>query len=217
MEMVDQQINPSRSNRHGADLQDPVQLDLWIQDLWRRLDRDKSGTITREELEVEAFHEVMRSAVAPNRASSGGATHSRAELNMRDAIQFCMRKADQNSDASLSWPEFRSLVGCLLDPNTGAADLAFALFDLDSSQRIDRQEFHELLRFFLGRNATATEFQDEWVRLIAGHDNVSDATRQQYMKWLGKTPIPEIRQHAPKKGGTGMLARNQAACAQEGR
>jgi len=184
-----------RSNRSGRDLQDEAQREAWVADLWRQLDRDHSGSVTRMELDCEAFHEVIRLAICPDRAATGGTANSRAELNMRDAIEFCLRKADQNTDASLSWPEFRSLVLCLSNPRASTGDLAFSLFDLDGSGSIDIKEFRELLRFYLGRNATAEEFREEWLLITSGSLDNANATRAQYAEWVSCTLLSAVCQH----------------------
>eukprot|EP00932_Pfiesteria_piscicida_P002932 SRR837773.12851.p1 GENE.SRR837773.12851~~SRR837773.12851.p1 ORF type:complete len:182 (-),score=56.88 SRR837773.12851:188-733(-) len=76
-------------------------------------------------------------------------------------------------------------------------DLAFALFDLDCNRRIDRMEFHELCRFFLGRNIKEEHFREEWLLLVDGGVFESSATKQQYVRWLQRSPTPEFNRLAP--------------------
>merc|ERR1712008_517719 len=135
------------------------------------------GTITKAELDCEEFHTAVRLAIAPLTSSSGagGAVYTRSEMNIKEAIQFCMNKADINRDNDLSYKEFRSLILTLRDPDLAqySANLAFALFDLDTSLSIDQREFRELYRFFLRRNPTEVEFKTEWGRIARdGQDRV---------------------------------------------
>jgi len=163
------------------------------------MDRDLSGHITRDELNCEEFHNVVLAAVAPvTKSGPGGVLYSRSSLNMSEAIAFCLRKADQNSDGYLSFSEFRSLIKTLQDVHTQAstAHLAFSLFDLDYSLSIDREEFREVMRFFLGHNPTEVEFQEEWLQARRGQQK-DKVTRDEYIRWLQTTPNPVFHQHAP--------------------
>ncbi|CAJ1376754.1 unnamed protein product [Effrenium voratum] len=136
--------------------------DQWAARLWRRLDRDKNGFVTRKELDCEEFHNVIRAAVAPSTGSTGGASYTRTMVNVDGAIELCLRKADNNKDAKLSWKEFRSLMRCLREPRFArySANLVFALFDLDNNRCVGREEFRELFRFLLGRSPTFQEFEN---------------------------------------------------------
>ncbi|CAE7388073.1 unnamed protein product, partial [Symbiodinium pilosum] len=120
-------------------------LDEWASRLWHRIDRDRNGFITSKELDCEEFHNIVRAAVAPvTGTSTGGATYARKQVNIDAAIQLCLRKADLNNDATLSFREFRSLMRCLRKPRMAqhTANLVFALFDLDGNGYIGRDEFH---------------------------------------------------------------------------
>jgi len=187
-------------------------LDEWAARLWHRIDRDRNGFITSKELDCQEFHNILRAAVAPvTGTSTGGATYARKQVNIEAAIQLCLRKADLNSDAILSYREFRSLMRCLRRPKMArhTANLAFALFDLDGNGYIGRDEFHELFGFLLGRNPRTVEFEDEWDRLVApaaGSANQSEYVDQRtYIRWLQSSDDPKIRQQAPD------CAANQAA------
>lgn len=178
------------------------ELEDWTLRMWRRMDRDHSGSITVKEMDCEEFHTAIKLAIAPQSedgGSTGGAVYGRSELNIKEAIQFCLSKADINRDGDLSFREFRSLVKTMRDPALAqySANLAFALFDLDTSLSIDKREFRELYRFFLKRNPTEVEFQEEWSRLArSGQDRV---TRNEYIFWLQTSPNPAFRQHAPPR------------------
>mmetsp|Transcript_65858 Transcript_65858/g.182511 ORF Transcript_65858/g.182511 Transcript_65858/m.182511 type:complete len:435 (+) Transcript_65858:88-1392(+) len=190
---------PSRGSSAPRSAREQEGSEEWILKMWKRLDRDLSGTITREELDCEEFHNIVLAAVAPaTQSGTGGALYSRAQLNMTEAIRYCVRKADQNDDRVLGFAEFRSLIKTLRDPyvQTHGAYLAFALFDLDCSLSIDKMEFREVMRFFMGHNPTEVQFQEEWGRLApeGQHDRV---TRDEYIRWLRTTPSPVFHQHAP--------------------
>jgi len=176
--------------------------DQWAARLWRRLDRDKNGFVTRKELDCEEFHNVIRAAVAPSTGSTGGASYTRTMVNVDGAIELCLRKADNNKDAKLSWKEFRSLMRCLREPRFArySANLVFALFDLDNNRYVGREEFRELFRFLLGRSPTFQEFEREWDRLVSpnGENPTEYVDQRSYIRWLQTSEEPAIRQQAPE-------------------
>lgn len=177
-------------------LQDDLVED-WIVELWSRMDRNRSGHIDRKELDCENFHAIVRAAVDPEGTGVGGASHARTESNMREAIELCLRKADVNGDGRLNFEEFRAMVVALRCGYGDSVDLAFSLFDLDSNKRIDMGEFHELCRFFLGKNIKDEHFRDEWLLLVDGSLLETSASKQQYIRWLQRSPTPEFNRHAP--------------------
>jgi hypothetical protein len=121
---------------------------------------------------------------------------------MNQAIIFCLRKADLNNDSSMSFDEFKAFMLFLRkNPQcTDSAHLIFSLFDLDSSNKIEKPEFRELYRFFLGHNPTDDEFEKEWARLdVSGAQR---ATRSDYIRWLQTSTNPIFKQHAPTVDGT---------------
>jgi len=175
----------------------------WAVKMWRRMDRDGSGHITRAELDCEEFRSVIRHVLAPTKgAAMGGAEYARAEMNMQQAINYCLRKADLNGDNSLSFEEFKSFLYTLRrqDLGKGTAHLIFSLFDLDNDTFIDESEFREVYRFFLGHKPTETEFQLEWGLLDrrgTGKVRIDD-----YVDWLKTSTNPIFHQHAPKEPPT---------------
>ena len=71
--------------------------DDWAQRVWRRMDRDRDGFLTRQELACEEFYNIVRAAVAPRSGiSTGGAAYSRTQVNVDAALELCLRKADVN-------------------------------------------------------------------------------------------------------------------------
>lgn len=162
------------------------------------MDRDGSGTIIRAELDCEEFRSVVRSVLAPQGGvGMGGAQYARAEMNMNQAINFCLRKADLNDDNCITFDEFKAFMLCLRQEDLAkhTANLIFALFDLDQDHLISESEFLEVCRFYLGYRPTELEFQKEWGRLDrAGRGKV---TRSEYIQWLRASANPIFRQHAP--------------------
>jgi len=170
----------------------------WASRMWKRMDRDENGRITRGELDCEEFRSVIRSVVAPDGGiGMGGAHYARAEMNMNQAINFCLRKADLNNDNGLSFTEFKSFLLCLRQDVMAqdTASLIFALFDLDGDHLLVESEFREICRFYLGHAPTEAEFQKAWAEL--DKDGKQRVTKAEYIRWLQASPNPIFRQHAP--------------------
>jgi len=180
------------------DVVTPEEHHEWALALWKRMDRDASDSITRQELDCEDFYNVIHSVLAPKgNAGTGGVTYARARHNASQALDFCLRKADCNHDNSLSFNEFKAFLACLRNRQDAqyTANLIFALFDLDADQTIDEEEFREIYRYFLGHHPLAAEFQAEWERLDwEGRGRVS---RDDYVRWLQTSQNPVFKQHAP--------------------
>jgi len=173
--------------------------------LWKRMDRDNSRKISRSELDCEEFRDVLRGVITPMNASlgTGGVTYMRAQQNIEQAVDFCLRKADFNHDSALTFEEFKSFMVALRSTQGDAltADLIFALFDLDCDGRISLPEFREIYRYYTGHNPTQDEFVEEWRRLDAGGND--EVTKAEYIKWLQTSANPIFKQHAPALRGFG--------------
>jgi Ca2+-binding EF-hand superfamily protein len=172
----------------------------WAIRMWKRMDRDNSGTLTRKELDCEEMRTVLRMVLVPqdgSHACGGGASYARTTMNHEEALSFCVRKADINNDGILSFEEFKCFTWELRqksESNQQVASLIFALFDLDSDQIISESEFHEIYRFYLGHHPKRSDFEEEWARLH--HDGVGrGVTRDRYMKWLDTLASPIFRRH----------------------
>lgn len=170
----------------------------WAQSLWFRLDRDRSGEITSEELNCDEFQEILRLALTPKAAGHDGsrASYGRSEQNVKALLEFCIRKADMNGDGTLQFAEFRALLRSLRsDTLEHASEMIFAMFDLDGDQTIDREEFIEVFRYYNARNPREDELTEEWARLDPfgkGH-----ATKTEFLRWMQTSKNPVFRQHAP--------------------
>lgn len=168
----------------------------WACKHWKGMDRDGDGFVTRPELDSEEFRNAIRSVLgAKGNTSSSGRDYSRFKINVEQAIDWVRRKADQNNDCSLSFKEFESFTRKIRRGDAqSTADMIFALFDLGGNDAIDKDEFREIYRYFLGRMPTRLEFEEEWARLDAkGEQEVS---KTGYMRWLQTSPNPIFRRHA---------------------
>jgi len=176
----------------------------WALRLWKRLDRDQSGTLEKGELACGDFAAALRTILAPDRVEgTGGAGYQRAAMNIHAAIDLCLRKADVDGDNTVGFEEFKSFMLVLRKQHLRehGAYLAFALFDLNGSRSIDKEEFKEIMRFFLGHNPQVTEIDEEWDRMIlwgeeSKHGN-DEATRTQFLHWIQTTPNAVFHQHGP--------------------
>jgi len=174
----------------------------WSVRLWRRMDRDMSGFISKKELDCEEFRSTLRKVVAPATGNCmGGPRYMRAQLNMDMAVSFFIRKADISGDGLISFEEFKSFMGGLRRYKDAihSAGMVFALFDTNTDGVIDEGEFREIFRFFLGHDPTENEFQVEWSRLDADGDG--RATRDEYIAWLQTSQNPVFRLHGPGEAG----------------
>ncbi|CAE7589415.1 unnamed protein product [Symbiodinium natans] len=175
---------------------DPIKHREWATRLWIRMDRDRSGTITREELMCDEFQEILKAVIAPKRGESNAA-YGRSEINVPQAVDFCMRKAAQNATGELSFDEFSSFLRVLRKAGASSrkADLIFALFDLDQSGFLDKDEFLEVYRYFLGHRPTSEKFEEEWANLdvkVQGH-----VSQKQYNRWLRASTNLVFKPYAP--------------------
>lgn len=177
---------------------DPIKHREWAEKLWIRMDRDRSGTITREELMCDEFQEILKAVIAPKRGESkSNAAYGRSEINVPQAVDFCMRKAAQNASGELSFEEFSSFLRVLRRAGASSrkADLIFALFDLDQSGFLDKEEFLEVYRYFLGHRPTVDKFEEEWAILdekVEGH-----VSQKRYDRWLRASTNPVFKPFAP--------------------
>lgn len=170
----------------------------WAQIIWDRIDRDHSGELSVEELNCDEFQTVFRSIVAPLTAGKGVAGYQRSEINLPNALNYCMRKADSNSDGVLSFNEFELFLRILRNDRSSEhlANVTFALFDLDCSNQISASEFSEIYRFFLGHMPIADDFQKAWRALDVERNG--SVTRAEYVRWLRKKAGPVFVQQAPR-------------------
>mmetsp|Transcript_28117 Transcript_28117/g.51392 ORF Transcript_28117/g.51392 Transcript_28117/m.51392 type:complete len:395 (+) Transcript_28117:81-1265(+) len=179
----------------------PREHHTWAIGMWKRMDRDNSGYITRQELDCEEFRNILKSVLVPKSTSTGGALYARAQTNQDQVVRFCMRKADLNNDGSLSFEEFKSVMLCLREETMEkhTANLIFAMFDLDGDMMISENEFKEIYRFYLGHNPTYDEFSEEWNRLNS--KSTGYVSREQYIRWLQTSMNPVFVNHAPRESG----------------
>lgn len=118
---------------------------------------------------------------------------------MEEAVKLCLLQAEDQNKNMLTFEDFYRLLKMLLSGNFAAAypHLGFMLFDLDKTGYLDRNEFRELLRFFLNRNPTQQEFEEEWHRVVM-LGNGGDAERvtlAMYRRWIRETDNPAIAQN----------------------
>eukprot|EP00929_Paragymnodinium_shiwhaense_P001538 TRINITY_DN101772_c0_g1_i1.p1 TRINITY_DN101772_c0_g1~~TRINITY_DN101772_c0_g1_i1.p1 ORF type:complete len:433 (-),score=112.95 TRINITY_DN101772_c0_g1_i1:370-1668(-) len=162
----------------------------WARKLWTRLDRDGSGYLTREELNCDEMQAVFRSVIAPtsdpHEVVSGLA---RSGINIKQALDFILRKADMNFDGKLSFKEFCSFLRVLKGKKDArqTAKMIFALFDLDGSNTIDKEEFKGVYRYYYGNDPTLQQLLGIFLELDP--DDTGVITLEQYIRWLKHTDM----------------------------
>lgn len=168
----------------------------WAAKLWRRIDRDESGSVTREELNCEEFQDVLRAVIAPETAGEAHATYARAEIHIEQALDFCLRKTHVNGDGSLSFKEFKSFMKILRDQDNAHSrvQLIWSLFDLDGSNTIDKEEFVGIYSFFSGHQPTKPEVEEAF-RLMDKLDK-KEITQKQFTWWIENAAPAAFRQHS---------------------
>ena len=157
----------------------------WAERLWHRMDRGPQWNgHSRGNLCVMRFQEILKAVIAPKRTKTNAA-YSRAEINVTQAVDFLYaEKLHRTEVASSRLMNLAPFLRVLR--KTGAssrkADLIFALFDLDQSGFLDKEEFLEVYRYFLGHRPTAEKFEEEWANVdVAATGRVS---QKQYDRWL---------------------------------
>lgn len=168
----------------------------WVERLWSRINRDHDGEISKDELNCDEFQGVLRAILAPNTVGKTVATYGRSEINLQQALDYCLRKADRNNDGVLSFKELEAFLRFLRN-ETGPehiADVIFALFDLDNDSKISNNEFRGVYRFYLGHDPTIPDVQEAWSRLDP--DGSGFTTKKDFASWLQKDAKPVFRQHA---------------------
>eukprot|EP00928_Gymnodinium_smaydae_P051619 TRINITY_DN351_c1_g1_i1.p1 TRINITY_DN351_c1_g1~~TRINITY_DN351_c1_g1_i1.p1 ORF type:complete len:397 (-),score=50.74 TRINITY_DN351_c1_g1_i1:93-1283(-) len=168
----------------------------WACKLWNRIDRNRTGILSQDDLNCEEFKTVIQDAMNPQGAGSIRGSYSRPEINIDQALGFLLRKADGNKDGYLSFEEFEHFLRVLRncrDPKY-TANLIFAFFDTDGTLTIDPQKFSGIYRFYTGHGPTANVLKAHWAKLDP--ENTGQVTREQYIKWLQESADPIFRQHA---------------------
>lgn len=177
----------------------------WAAQMWCRMDRDRNGVLSRQELDCQEMRGIIKSVLLPAAGSlvtGAGAPYARAQINTDQAISFCLRKADLNNDGKVSFEEFESFTMTLRrvagSVAKHSADLIFALFDLDGDHLINESEFREIYRFFVGHRPTEIVHREEWARLDPGAKGA--VNRNEYARWLQTSTNPCFKMHAPPVG-----------------
>jgi len=164
----------------------PDEHSEWAARLWSRLDREGRGSIRRQDFECKEFRSVLRAILVPETAARlgafmGGPSYSRAQMNVDEAVSFCMRKS---SNKLISFEEFEEFMLSLREERLPqqTAGLLFALFDINRDGILVQSEFRELFRFFVGQNPAEIDFQEEWARLDA--QATGRISRADLARWL---------------------------------
>jgi Ca2+-binding EF-hand superfamily protein len=166
----------------------------WAAKLWARIDRDHSGSVSREELNCDEFQDVLHAVIAPDNTGDH-ANYGRAELHINQALDFLLRKTQTNADGNLTFKEFKSFTKMLRNQGDehNRVHLIFALFDLDGSNTIDREEFHGIYAFFAGHQPTKNEVDRAFLQM--DKFDKKEVTRQQFIRWLQREAPPQFQQH----------------------
>lgn len=175
---------------------------VWARKIWDRIDRDGSGELELQELNCDEFNTVFRSLIAPLTVGRGVAGYERSEMNLPQALAYCMKKADKNNDGVVSFPEFDSFLRFLRNERSPEhiTNVSFALFAMNGNNCIDATEFKEIYRYFLGHQPLGPDFKGAWLSLdVEGKDQI---TKAEYARWLRKRAGPVFTQKPPRVIGS---------------
>lgn len=175
-----------------------AEFDDWARKLFNRIDRDKSGSITKDKLNCEEIRSVFHTCLAPGNSCT--ASYARSVMNVEQALAFCLRKADINRDGVLSFREFASFLRALKNEADieHATDWVFALFDVDGSGDLNLDEFRQIFRFYMGRTITENEIEKSFSKMDPGGSGI--CSRACYVKWVAEFAPSEFRNHAGPVG-----------------
>jgi Ca2+-binding EF-hand superfamily protein len=170
----------------------PEDHQKWAMTLWNRMDRDHNDCITKTELACDEFEVVLHSIIAPDTVGKSSVDYGRSAKNLQQIIGYCFRIADKDFDSVISFEEFEGFLKTLRNRRRNP-ELVFTMYDLDNDGHIDRAEFRELYRYFLGHNPTETEFEADWSQLdLTGSGYAGQA---QFASWFRDSTNPVFQQH----------------------
>lgn len=169
----------------------------WARHLWNRIDRNRRGNISKEDLNCEEFKAVVENVLNPAGVGLTRGSYSRPEINIDQALGLILRLADEKKNGYLCFEEFQAFLRVLRNRTDDeyTANLIFALFDVDGAQSIDQAKFSGIYRFYTGHGPTAVVLQELWSQLDP--DNTGRVPRDRYIRWLQQSADPLFRQNAP--------------------
>lgn len=173
----------------------------WASSLWSRMDRNKDRVMTLEELNCSEFMEAIRTVLTPSLSRKTVGSYGRAELNMSQALKYCLKLADTDQNGTLDFEEFEHFLRKLRHPKPAMelATLYMSMFDADPDAFLEEFEFRDMWRYFTGRAPTADEFQMHWSKMDI--HRVGRISKKDLAKWLKKTAPEAFRSLAPPVKG----------------
>lgn len=173
----------------------------WASSLWSRMDRNKDKVMTLEELNCSEFMEAIRAILTPSLAKKTIGSYGRAELNLSQALKYCLKLADTDKNGTLDFQEFEHFLRKLRHPKPPMelATLYMSMFDADPDAFLEEFEFRDMWRYFTGRAPTADEFQMHWSQMDLLR--VGRVSKKDLAKWLKKGAPQAFRSLAPPVQG----------------
>jgi len=156
----------------------------WCVARWIRLDRDGDGDLAREELNTETFFDLIREVMG-----SSADDHIHIKINVAQFVKWFQNRADSNNDKRLSFDEFEIITDVIKTAPSMHdrsarrmwAEAAFALFDINGDNMIDREEFCQLYAFFVGYRPKEADLEKAWITLDKkGNQQVN---RRTFIDW----------------------------------
>jgi Ca2+-binding EF-hand superfamily protein len=176
------------SNRDKADLLRKLQLrrrrehKRWAADVFKKLDMDRSGSLSRLELGTDRFAKYIQECLPKQRLPD--------TRYSKGLVDFVLGRANNFGDDHVSKAEFEEFTWKMKNMQSDIdfeTEFMFALFDPDRNGQIDHEEFRLLFNFQSqgGRHNSSEEYIKKIMKEL-DEDGDGLISKQEYMRWSSR-------------------------------